>query len=77
MLLTRELVSWMLEKRPCVKLTVRNLDKLILRAWLMVLVGVIFTTETLVCLFYVLFRRRPIHCVTKAKSSTLLYLSQT
>ena len=55
MLSTRELVSWMLEKRPCVKLTVRNFDKLILRAWFMVLVGVIFTTETLVCLFYVLF----------------------
>lgn len=51
----REMVPWLLEKRPFVKLTVRNLNKLILRAWLTILVGVVFTTETFVCLLYVLF----------------------
>lgn len=51
----------------------RDLNKLILRAWLMIFVGVVFTTETFVCLLDVLFRRRPIHCITKAKSSILFY----
>ncbi len=37
------------------KLTVRDLYKLALRIWLVILVGVIFTTETLVSLFDVMF----------------------
>jgi len=70
---TREIVPWLHAKRPFGKLTMRDLNKLILRAWLMILVGVVFTTETFVCLLYVLFRRRLIHYITKAKSSTLFY----
>jgi len=69
---TREMVPWLLENRPFVRLTVGDLNKLILRAWLVILVGVVFTTEAFVCLLYVLFRRGLIHCITKAKSSTLL-----
>jgi hypothetical protein len=61
------------ENRTFVRLTVGDLNKLILRAWLMILVGVVFTTEAFVCLLYVLFRRGLIHCITKAKSSTLFY----
>jgi hypothetical protein len=38
-----------------VRLTVCDLYKLILRAWLMILVGMVFTTETFVRLLYVLF----------------------
>ena len=48
-------------------LTVRNLYKPILRIWLMILVGMVFTTETFVSLFYVLFRCRPVHCSSKPK----------
>ena len=51
-----------------------DLYKLTLRIWLMILVGVIFTTETLVSLFYVLFRCRPVHCSAKPKSG-ILFLS--
>ena len=36
--------------------------KLTLRVCLVVLVGVVFTTETLICLFDVLFRCGPVHC---------------
>ena len=54
-----------------VGLTVRDLDKPILRIWLVILVRMVFTTETFVSLFYVLFRRRPVHCSIKPKSSIL------
>jgi len=37
-----------------------DFHKLVLRPWVLVLVGVIFTTETLICLFDVLFRCGPI-----------------
>lgn len=39
-----------------------DFHKLVLRAWLLVLVGVVFTTETLICFFDVLFRCGLIHC---------------
>jgi hypothetical protein len=48
-------------------LTVRDLYKPILCVWLVILVGVIFTTETLVSLFYVLFRCRSVHCSNKPR----------
>lgn len=67
------MVPWLLENWSFVRLTVGDLNKLILRAWLMILVGVVFTTQAFVCLLYVLFRRGLIHCITKAKSSTLFY----
>jgi hypothetical protein len=56
---------------PKQRLTVRDLYKLTLRIWLVVLVGVISTTETLVSLFYVVFRCRLVHCLSKPKSSIL------
>jgi hypothetical protein len=58
------------------RLTVRDLYKLILRISLVILVGVIFTTETFVSLFNVLFRRGPVHCSAKPKSG-ILFLSAT
>ncbi len=54
-----------------VGLTVRDLYKLTLRIWLVILVWVIFTTETLVSPFYVMFRCRFVHCSSKPKSSIL------
>jgi hypothetical protein len=49
-----------------------DFHKLILRPWLLVLVGVVFTTETLICLFDVLFRCGPIHCPRNQSSRNLL-----
>ena len=57
---------------PTGKLTMGNIYKLTLRVWFVILVGVVFTTEPFVRLLYVLFRCRPVHCLTRPKSGILL-----
>ena len=51
------------------RLTMCNFYKLTLRVWVLVLVGMVFTTETLIGLFYVPFRCRPVHCSRNQSSS--------